>query len=441
MTADAVYFSLMVGLGETYVPAFALAVGLGEIVAGLVATLPMLVGAIFQTVTPFAVRRLRSYRRWVVVCAVAQAASFLPLVVGAAVGRISLVWLGFATVTYWSFGMAAGPAWNAWVTSLVPTELRSRFFARRTRAGQAALFAAILAAGFLLDAGRHRDAELWLFAVIFAMAAFARLISSHFLSMQSEAPDLAAGHRTLHPEEIFSAVRQARSVRVFAYLLGVQAAVHVAAPFFTPYMLGPLSLSYTQFMVLTAAAFLARVAVLPLLGRMAHHRGTGFILWWGAIGIVPLPVLWLVSHEFGYLLVLQIFSGTSWAALELATLLSFFERIPDEERASVLTLFNVGNAIAIGLGALLGSWIFLDLEGSTSVYVWLFAISSTGRLLVLAALRGTRPAHDVGNVQLRTLAVRPSAGLIARPILATLDDDEPAPLHRAGDAANGPGGR
>ena len=42
ITADGVFFSVMVGLGEAYVPAFALAVGLGEIVAGLVATVPML---------------------------------------------------------------------------------------------------------------------------------------------------------------------------------------------------------------------------------------------------------------------------------------------------------------------------------------------------------------------------------------------------------------
>jgi hypothetical protein len=69
ITADGAFFSAMVGLGETYVPAFALAVGLGEVVAGLIATLPMLAGAVFQLVTPWAVRHLRSYRRWIVLCA------------------------------------------------------------------------------------------------------------------------------------------------------------------------------------------------------------------------------------------------------------------------------------------------------------------------------------------------------------------------------------
>ena len=53
----------------------------------------------------------------------------------------------------------------------------------------------------------------------------------------------------------------------------MQAATHLAAPFFTPYMLGPLDLSYVEFMTLTAAAFVARIAVLPLLGRVAARRG------------------------------------------------------------------------------------------------------------------------------------------------------------------------
>lgn len=55
----------MTGLGETYLPAFALAVGLGEITAGLVASLPLLVGGLMQTFSPLAIRRLGSHKRWV----------------------------------------------------------------------------------------------------------------------------------------------------------------------------------------------------------------------------------------------------------------------------------------------------------------------------------------------------------------------------------------
>lgn len=423
IVGDGVFFSAMVGLGETYVPAFALAVGFGEAVAGLVATLPMLAGAVFQLITPWAVRRLRSYRRWVVLCAGLQALSLTPLALGAAWGHLSLTWLAVATVAYWAFGMATGPAWNAWVTSLVPERMRAQFFATRTRACQATLFAAILVGGLLLQWGRDLGAELSFFALLFAAAMLARLFSARCLSRQSEPPELAGAHQALSPREILSSIRAANSGRVLVYLLGMTASVHVAAPFFTPYMLGPLSLSYAQYMSLTAAAFLARVAVLPLLGRFARQRGTRPLLWWGALGIVPLPVLWLVSHHFAYLLGLQVFAGLAWAALEFATLLTFFEGIPEHHRASVLSVYNLASAAAIAAGAAVGTQVLATSEGSG--YLWLFAISSGARLAMLGVLWGTTPARRLLTMGLRTLAVRPSAGAVERPILATVSEQTP----------------
>ncbi|MGH0032157.1 MAG: MFS transporter [Myxococcota bacterium] len=424
IVADGVSFSAMVGLGETYVPAFALAAGLGEVVAGLIATLPMLAGALFQLVTPWAVHRLRSYRRWVVLCAALQALSFLPLIAGALLGRIGLGWVAAATVAYWGFGMATSPAWNAWVTSLVPEPIRARFFASRTRAAHATLFVAILLGGLLLDRGRAASAEFAAFGLLFVAAMAARLLSAWFLSRQSEAPDLAAGHRALGPGAIARSIRDAGSGRVLAYLLGMHAAVNVAAPYFTPYMLGPLDLSYAEFMLLTAAAFLARLLVLPVLGSIAHVQGTRPILWWGAVGIVPLPVLWLVSDAFAYLFALQIFAGAAWAALEFATLLTFFEGIPEDDRTSVLSAFNLASAASIGFGALCGSLLFVSFDGTA--YAWIFCVSSAGRLLVLGVLRGIHPARRLLAMRLRALAVRPSAGAIERPILASVGEEEGA---------------
>src|SRR5215510_3075952 len=58
---DAAAYSVMVGIGETYFAAFALALGTGETFAGLVATLPMLAGAALQLATPFCLKHARSY--------------------------------------------------------------------------------------------------------------------------------------------------------------------------------------------------------------------------------------------------------------------------------------------------------------------------------------------------------------------------------------------
>jgi cyanate permease len=89
-TADVAAYSLMVGFGETYLPAFALALGLGPVAAGLTATVPILVGAVLQLVTPAAVARLGSNRGWVVACTAVQSISFVPFIVWAMRGHAQL---------------------------------------------------------------------------------------------------------------------------------------------------------------------------------------------------------------------------------------------------------------------------------------------------------------------------------------------------------------
>ena len=403
MIGDGIAFSAMVGLGETFVPAFALAAGHGDLVAGLVATLPMLVGAVLQLATPAGVRHLGSHRAWVVACARLQAASLLPLAAWALLGRIPLVWLFAATSAYWAFGMSTMPAWNAWAATLVPSYLRARFFARRTRYAQASLLAALLVGGMVLDrGGQLLDAPTDAFAMLLAGAAFARLVSARFLARQSELPGLAREQRSLSFAEMRHALRGREAKRVLIYLLGMQVAVQIAAPYFTPFMLGPLGLPYWGFTALIAASFASRIAVLPWLGRLARARGAGWLLRRGALAIVPLPPLWLLSHSFPYLLLLQAYSGVAWAAL---------------------TAYNLASAVALVLGALLGAAIFQSVGGGYAGFASLFVISSLGRVLTLPLLvrvRGEARPRDV--MLLRTEALRPSIGAVQRPLLPASDD-------------------
>jgi hypothetical protein len=120
-------------------------------------------------------------------------------------------------------------------------------------------------------------------------------------------------------------------------------------------------------------------------------------------------------------------AGAVWAALELATLLSFFETLEERDRTSILTAFNFASAVAMAIGTLVGALLFSAVEPGRAAYALLFVASSLARLLVLVALPSPRPAtHAPAEVSLRTLAVRPSAGAIQRPVLPTLDEDEAA---------------
>jgi len=387
IVGDGVGFSVMVGVGESYIAAFALAAGLGAITAGLVATLPMLVGAVFQLVSPAAVRRLGSQRRWVVLCAIGQAASFAPLLIAALAGDLSRPVLFGAASLYWAFGMATGPAWNAWVTQIVPRRVRSRFFAVRSRWSQAAVLTGLIVGGVSLQAGTGSQPRLRTFAALFGAAMLARAVSSRFLASQSEPEGVAPDALRISPGAFWATFRNPVHGRLLLYLIWIQMGVNVSAPYFTPFMLGPLKLSYAEYAVLTGTAFVARIVAMPAQGSFAHRTGSRGLLWTASLGVVPLPALWLISQRFVWLMGVQVAAGIAWGAYELATLLVFFDEIPDRQRTSVLSMFNLASALAVVTGAGVGSLLFRAFGPRLEGYAVLFVLSSCLRIAGLVWLR------------------------------------------------------
>lgn len=184
-------------------------------------------------------------------------------------------------------------------------------------------------------------------------------------------------------------------------------------------MLKHIRFSYYQYVALIAASYATKALALPALGKLARRIGTQRLLWIGGLSIAPVSALWLVSGAFGYLVFVQIAAGLAWAAYELAMFLLFFEAIRDEERTSVLTTYNVGNAVAMALGALLGGGILRLIGEAPSTYLLIFGLSSIARLAAMVFLVRVPGTGAIElPVGMRVLGVRPSLGSIDRPILA-----------------------
>jgi MFS family permease len=422
-------FGGMVGFGETYLPAFVLAIGLGEVTAGLISSVPLIAGGLMQMVSPFAVDWLKSHKRWVVICATVQCLSFVPFLFGALTGRFSATAALVSASLYWGAGLATGPAWNTWIETLVPRPLRARFFARRTFGQQFFVFAGFLGGGLWLQWHSSSGVSGRTFALLFATAAGCRLISAATMTLQREPDPIPANTRRIPFRTVWPHLKASGGGRLLLYLVAVQAAVQISGPYFTPFMFVQLGLSYAEFAGLLSAAFLAKVIALPLCGRIAHRLGAWKLLWVGGIGIVPLAGGWVLSQNFGWLLFLQVFGGFAWAAYELAFFLLFFESIDKSERTSVLTFYNLLNTTGWVCGALIGGLILKLAGTSYSTYLIIFGASSVARLLALALLARVRdvPVKSAG-VSVRTVAVRPGSASLDTPVLPSLPDEVEAAL-------------
>ncbi len=395
---DGAFFSLMVGLGETYLPAFALALGASqmpsglEITTGLLAAIPLFLGAIVQLVTPYAVQRLASHRRWVVAAVGCQAGSLLLLPLALLLNGWSVPVLFAITTVYWATGLSSGPPWNTWMEGLIPAAGRTHFFARRVRICQFCTMLGFAIGGLLLEFGKRGDWLMPAFVAVFIIAALARFVSTGLLANTSE-PATARSFTQTHVglREILRRLSGHSGMRMLWFLFAMQASVQISGPYFTPFILRKLALRYDEFMLLVVLGFLGKVVALRAWGRLANRAGARKLLWIGSVSIVPVSgvwiALWWIEHPLLYLCLVQFFGGIVWAAYELGFFLMFFEAIPRSERTTVLTIYNFGNSAALLLGAIVGAlWLAWQRE-SHHAFLVLFVFSSIARLLSLFLLR------------------------------------------------------
>ncbi len=385
-TAEGLASSITVGIGETYLPVFVLVLSGSQLACGLVSTLPLVAGAALQMVSPRWMRYCGSYRRWVAACAVVQAVAFIPLVIAAYTGHMRLAVVFALVAVYWATGLGGSGAWNAWMETLVPSRVRARYFAWRTRICQWGIAIGFLVGGVALQIAGNYGTSPIIFTLLFAVAAISRLISAMLLARQSE-PQKPPESRSMRPlASAFQSLTAGANGRLLLYLLSTQAAVQISGPYFSPFMLGELHFSYATFASIICAATVAKILFLPTVGRIVDRVGSHRVLTLSGAGIVISPALWLVSHSVGYLLAVQVYSGMVWCAFDLATLLLFIETIPRHKRVEVLTVFNLANSAATAGGSLAGGAILALMGANHQAYLALFALSAVARGAAIALL-------------------------------------------------------
>jgi MFS family permease len=432
-TIDGVVYSVMVGVGETYLAAFAISLGMSDVVAGLVASVPVAAGALLQLMVPAGVRWMGSQRRWVLLCAATQATSFIPLVVGALIGRMPVAVLFLMATLYWAAAISAGPAWNTWVGTFVPRRVRAHYFGFRWRVCNMGTVLGLSIAGltlYLSAPGAGAPDVTWpprAFAVLFVIAAACRYSCIPFLATTSEPNPIPERARVVPPRELLGRLRHGNDGRLLLFMVCMTAGVQVAQPFLNPYLLTQVHLPDLGYPALLGAAFLGKILSPPMFGRFARRFGASRLLWLGGLGLIPLSALWIVSDSFWYLLAAQFVSGTMWAAYELATFLLLFETIHERERTSVLTTFNVCNYAAMFAGSALGGLLLRQLGEDHSAYMVLFAASLGARALTVFLLVRIVPVNLPHPVRIATtsLAVRPNEGSIDEPVLESIAGENP----------------
>jgi MFS family permease len=425
--ADGAAYSLMVGFGETYLPAFALAVGLGEVLAGLLSSLPLLVGGAAQLLAPRGARLVGSYRRWVVLCASLQGLAFLPLALAAYHGSVAAGALFALAAVYWGAGMAAGPVWNVWIDAVIPRPVLDRFLARRSRLTQLATFVAFLIGGALLQRATGTRHELAAFVLLFVLAGLSRGASVACLARHDDARRPAVVRPEPSLRDVARRFLEPSASRFLLFLLVQQVSVNIGSPYFSPYMLAHLKFSYTEYVILVSASYLAKIVFYPLIARIVERFTAHRVLLVAAVVIAPMPVFWFFTPSLVAICVVQVLAGFAWGCFELSSMLLMFHRIAADERVRILTLYNLMNAAAVVAGSLVGGAL-LAWTSKADGYALAFCLSAAARLasvVVLARMSTMKVRFRI--LYIRTVGLLPGRGPTVQPILMSERDDRKRP--------------
>jgi MFS family permease len=258
--------------------------------------------------------------------------------------------------------------------------------------------------GLILQWGEGSGVTLLAFAGLFIAAGICRLVSTMMLVSCREfarPQPLERAAETHSPvttsagwlPDLGSTLRRmaaSPSGPLVTYLCCLVFTAQFSAPYFTPYMLRERGFSYHAFMLVVATSFLSKALFLPSLGRLGSRIGSLGLLWAGGLSVIPLSLLWLPSANVSYLVAVQVLAGGCWACWELAVALLFFDAVPHRDRTGVITIYNLGLAIATVAGAAAGGLLLRTLGEDSQAYVTVFAVSSLLRLATVPLLRRVR---------------------------------------------------
>ncbi len=316
---DACFFSIMMGFGEAFIVPLALYHGYEGAEIGLITAVPILTGALLQAFSGSFISVLKSRKRMVLFFVAVQIVSF-PLYVSSILFHWKSV-IGFIIIStiYWGMGLALNPGWASWMADLTKDTKRERYFARRSQISNLSMLVSMVTAGLLMRYFSKHDNTETGFIVLFTIAFTARIISWFFLNAKSDVP--ATINNGITPGQFIedgkTILRSPKSNLIYFVVL-FNSAVFLAAPYFAPYMLNNLKFGYEQFIILQAVGVLAKVIFLPAWGKMSEHYGTRKPLILAVSLGTILPILWLFSDNYAYLLFVNLLTGFVWGGFELS---------------------------------------------------------------------------------------------------------------------------
>lgn len=373
-------FALMVASTESFLNYYAVKQNITSFELALLATVPLLLGALAQITIPKLIteKNLGHSIVWTMLIQVVGVLGILYTVYE----KFSYLNLLLFGCIYFIGGQSSTPLWIDWASRIIPRRHFRKYMANRSE------FTWFLILFFYISLALLGQYTSWFKIIyIFIIGALARIFSCavQYFIIRKPLPIRPNRHILTEDNHENKFVVGPQIKKLIVSFIGLTSlfrmAVIMSGPFFYPYMLNELKLSMTAFVILSSMPFLGRAIFFSRWGKNGTHYSAflGVIL--AGFYISFIPMIWTLTQNYYYLLVLEIISGVFWGGLELNQVLMIQNFIHHKSRVYLGIHMALTNILAV-VGATIGSyWLSHNYS-----YFTVFRISAAFRLLIIICL-------------------------------------------------------
>ncbi|MDH4152817.1 MAG: MFS transporter [Nitrospira sp.] len=408
---DGLFQAVAQGGGEHYLSAFALLLSATPFQLSILSAIPQLLGTWAQLISVKVSHWFPSQASQVYWGILGQSVSWIPILVLPLLWPEHGPWLLIGGVAiYFTCSHFTSPAWNSFITELLDPNERGAYFARRSRVVAITSLLMLCLAGALLSLCETRDL-LWIgFTICFLTAGLSRSASAFLLRTITISPHQAP---RCNPTGFLDFLRTgvSHNFRHFLLFSGLMhAAVLIAGPFFVLYLIQDLHLAHWQYGTWVAAGILGQFLTLPSWGQFGDRFGNKALLTFTGLLVAFLPMLYLFSSAWLFLVTVNFFGGVVWAGLGLGLNNYVFDAVQPRDRAKAVAVSSIVNAVGWTIGTIAGSLLITAIPNRLQVGTFtlepvsnlplIFFLSGLLRLIVSATL--LRTFHEPRQVEQRT---------------------------------------
>ncbi|MBN3038120.1 MAG: MFS transporter [Candidatus Omnitrophica bacterium] len=267
------------------------------------------------------------------------------------------------------FGSLSGVAWLAWMSDLVPENIRGSYFGRRNMIASACGMVVVLLGGKFITLWEARFSEQnpYGFILLFILGLVAGLIAIWFLSRIQEAESEKKDTGTGFNFSLFFRPLQDRNFLILVLFVSAwMFAIQLAGPFYGVFMIEHLKIDFSNITVFGALATLATLFMMKIWGPISDKLGNKPIIIVSGWILILIPFIWVLALPGKYyfpVLTAHILSGAFMAGAALSQFNILIKLSPKEGRSVYLALFAAITGFVGAVAPIAGGALSKSLEG------------------------------------------------------------------------------